>query len=66
MSGRGDEPERLRKELKEDISKRCDELRPEAEWREICEMSHEEALKILGEQEKPHERPWFRGKERER
>ena len=38
----------------------------ETPWEEVCNVSMEEALKVLGARPKPHPRPWMRGREQDK
>ena len=68
LRGSTQEAKDLRKELEESMEKAVEvwELamgQEEMEWEEICEVSYKVALEKLGEQGKPHPRPWLKGKE---
>ena len=68
LRGSTQEAKDLRKELEESMEvavevREAATGQEEMEWEEICEVSYKVALEKLGEQGKPHPRPWLKGKE---
>eukprot|EP00973_Karenia_brevis_P076544 10633927-Karenia_brevis.AAC.1 len=56
----------MREALASAMDDRVKQMQGDDEWSEICEVSHEVALAVLGPRARAHPRPWLRGREKEK
>ena len=66
LRGSGQEAGELREQLAQELDTALQEGGDHADWQELCTVSHEVALGVLGAAGRPHPIPWLSGHEQDK